>query len=133
MKRLRRFFLGCIALLAIGLLLLLVANAWLVRKTTGELQRREAAVRDAGRPVRLSDFKREPIAAEQNAATHLKRAEPGLQLIGKELAAIEEAGGGTTGKFTAEQSATVAGVDDTERDVRIVVAGRRLRSARFRA
>ena len=116
MKRLRRFFLGCIALLAIGLLLLLVANAWLVRKTTGELQRREAAVRDAGRPVRLSDFKREPIAAEQNAATHLKRAEPGLQLIGKELAAIEEAGGGTTGKFTAEQSATVAAVLTTQKE-----------------
>lgn len=110
MKRLRRFFLGCLGLLAVAVLLLLIANAWLVRKSTGELRRREAAVIDAGRPLRLADLKREPVAAEQNAATHLKRAEPGLQVIAKELATVEVEGGGTTGKYTAEQSAKVAAV-----------------------
>lgn len=116
MKRLRRFFLGCLGLLAVGLLLLLVGNAWLVRKTTGELRRREATVRDAGRPVRLGDLKQESVAPEQNGATHLKRAEPGLEVIAKELAGVEEEGGGTEGRYTAEQSAKVAAVLTTQKE-----------------
>ncbi|MGC8638738.1 MAG: hypothetical protein ACP5XB_02535 [Isosphaeraceae bacterium] len=88
MKRLKKIMkwmaIGVATLIAI----LLVLNAYFVWSTGTELEHRLRELRESGNPVQISDFAREPIPPEQNAATYLRRAGDDLDAIHKELAAL---------------------------------------------
>ena len=88
MKRLRRIlkWVGIVAGAAIAILLMV--NAYFVWRNGTQLERRLAALRQAGDPVQLADLAREPIPPEKNADVFLRRAADDLDAIQKELLAI---------------------------------------------
>lgn len=63
-------------------------NAFFVWSTATQLESRLRELRESGNPVQISDYAREPIPPEQNAATLLRRADDDLDAIHKELSAI---------------------------------------------
>lgn len=72
----------------IGIALLLIANALFVWGTGSRLEKRLAALRAAGLPIRTADLAREPIPPERNDETYLRRAGDDLKAIEKELDAM---------------------------------------------
>jgi hypothetical protein len=67
---------------------LLALNAFFVWSTGTRLEHRLQELRQAGNPVQIADFAREPIPPEQNADTFLRRAADDLDAMHKELAAL---------------------------------------------
>ncbi len=79
-------------------------NAYFVWSTGTELERRLATLRQAGDPVQLADFAREPIPHDKNAEAFLLRAADDVDAIEKELLALYPRKGYTTGNLSrAEQ------------------------------
>ena len=97
MKRLGKIlkWMGIVAAAAIAILLML--NAYFVWSTGTQLERRLAALRQAGDPVQIADFAREPIPPEKNADVFLRRAADDLDAIEKELLALYPKKGYPTG------------------------------------
>jgi hypothetical protein len=104
MKRFKKIlkWTGIVAGAAIALLLIL--NAVFVWRTGAQLERRLAALRQAGEPVRIADLAHEPIPPEQDADAFLRRAANDLEAIQKELDTLFPRMGYPRGKPTpAEQ------------------------------
>ena len=72
--------------------ILLIVNACVVWKTDKRLESRIAAIRAAGEPITLADLAGDPIPADQNAATFLRRAEDDLLAIEVELGPVYTSG-----------------------------------------
>jgi hypothetical protein len=72
--------------------ILLIANACFVWVTNARLERRLAAIREAGDPLSLAGLAREPIPPEKNAATFLRQAEADVRAIDAELANLQYEG-----------------------------------------
>lgn len=71
--------------------ILLIVNAVFVWITGSRLERRLAALREAGDPMTLADLAREPIPPEENAATYLQRVERDVVAIERQTRPIIEA------------------------------------------
>jgi hypothetical protein len=79
-------------------------NAYFVWSTGTLLERRLAALRQAGDPVQLADLAHEPIPPEKNADAFLRRAADDLDAIQKELLTLYPKAGYPTGTLSpAEQ------------------------------
>jgi HAMP domain-containing protein len=87
LKVLKYLGLGVVALVAIALILVALAN-WMA---DARLERKVTALRDAGQPVTLVDLIRKPIPPETNAATYLRRARNDVEAIRKEVTAAIDA------------------------------------------
>jgi HAMP domain-containing protein len=87
LKVLKYLGLGVVALVAIALILVALAN-WMA---DARLERKVTALRDAGQPVTLVDLIRKPIPPETNAATYLRRARNDVEAIQKEVTAAIDA------------------------------------------
>jgi hypothetical protein len=85
MKRLKKILKWSGIVLGGLVAILLVLNAWFVWTTDARLESQLAAIRQAGDPLTLADLARKPIPPEQNAATYLRRAEPDIAAMEKEL------------------------------------------------
>jgi hypothetical protein len=81
-----------IGALGLGLLLAaaLIANAILISTTGSRLEKRLAAIRNAGDPVLLADLARPTPPLEQNAAVFLGRARHDVEALAKELNQIDD-------------------------------------------
>jgi hypothetical protein len=91
MRRLKKI-LQWTGIVAGGLIaILLIVNAVFVWTTGARLEKRLAALREAGDPITLADLAREPIPPEKNAATYLQRAESDVAAIERQMAPINEA------------------------------------------
>ena len=103
MKRLAKIlkWIGIVTAGAITILLML--NAYFVWSTGTELERRLAALRQAGDPVQISDFAREPIPPGTNADAFLRRAADDLDAVEKELLALYPRKGYTTGNLSPDE------------------------------
>ena len=88
MNRLRRILKWTGIVVAAAITVLLMFNAYFVWSTGSQLERRLAELRQAGDPVQLADFAREPIPPEKNADAFLSRAADDLDAIQKELLAL---------------------------------------------
>ncbi len=88
MKRLRKIlkWTGIVAGAATAILLML--NGYFVWSTGSRLERRLAALRQAGDPVQIADLAHEPIPPEKNADVFLSRAADDLDAIEKELLVV---------------------------------------------
>jgi hypothetical protein len=87
-----------------AIFILLVVNAFVVWNSGSQLEKRHAAIRQAGEPVQLADLARKPIPPEQNADTFLHRAAKDIEAIQKELEAAYPRLGYAKGPLTpAEQ------------------------------
>ena len=75
-------------------------NAYFMWSTGTQLERRLAALRQAGDPVQLADLAREPIPPEKNADALLRRAADDLDAIQKELLASYPKKGYSTGNLS---------------------------------
>ena len=75
-------------------------NAYFVWSTGAQLERRFAALRQAGDPVQLADLAREPVPPEKNADAFLRRAADDLDAIQKELLASYPKRGYSTGSLS---------------------------------
>jgi HAMP domain-containing protein len=85
MKRFRKTLKWTGILLGALVAILLIANACFVWITDARLERRLAAIREAGDPLSLAELAREPIPPEKNAATFLRRAEADVEAIDREV------------------------------------------------
>ncbi len=72
-------------------------NGYFVWSTGTRLERRLAALRQAGEPVQIADLAREPIPPEKNADVFLRRAADDLDAIQKELLVVYPKVGYPTG------------------------------------
>jgi hypothetical protein len=70
-----------VIVLSVLLVAVLGIAAWFIWTANARLERQLAAIREAGDPVTLADLARKPIPPETNAATYLRRAEPGVTAI----------------------------------------------------
>ena len=79
--------LGLTAIVAIGLIVLAVANA----RAKARLEARLTELRAAGEPLSLPELARKPIPPETNAATYLRRAKSDVEAIDAEVTDAENA------------------------------------------
>ena len=85
-RRLKRFALGLLGLVALSLLILWIFNLWMGTTLKAKLQK----LRDTGAPVCIADLAPAPVPAEQNAAAHLQRMYPALKRFEKAMVVFEE-------------------------------------------
>jgi hypothetical protein len=104
MKRFKRILKWTGIVAGAAIVVLLIANAFLVQSTGHRLEGRLSALRRAGEPLKIADLGREPIPPEKNADTFLRRAARDLEAIQKELEAAYPRVGYPRGALTpAEQ------------------------------
>jgi len=84
-KRVKKIVIWSGIVLGIVALGALLVNAYLVWTTGTQLEKRLAALREAGEPVALKDLAQPPIPPETNAAVFLDRARADMRAIEKEL------------------------------------------------
>ncbi len=86
-KRTLKFVgLGAAALAACTLLVNITLNA----QASARLERKVAALRDAGEPVTVAALKPPPVVPEKNAATYLFKAQAGMLAIQRKVSAVIE-------------------------------------------
>lgn len=93
--------------------ILLIINAVAVWITDSQVERRLAAIRAAGDPISILEYRPDEIPPEENAATYLRRAKSDAEALTKELEPIsgdihERGGGLTDAEVKAMESAFAA-------------------------
>lgn len=99
--------------------MLLSTVAIVTWRANGRLEQRLSAIRTAGDPVTLSELTREPIPADQNAATYLQRVERQVLAINNELQEVLNDDGPyrEAGKLNGEGAAMVRTTLESYADV----------------
>ena len=87
LKPLKYLALATVAMVAI----VLVVNGVLNARASGRLESRVAALHKAGQPVSLVDLARPELRPKDNAATHLRQAQPDISSIQKDVSAALDA------------------------------------------
>jgi hypothetical protein len=100
MKRLKKILKWIAISAGVVIALLLMLNTYYVWSTGTRLEKRLAALRAQGEPVRIADLAHKPIPPETNAETFLRRADDDLDAIQKELNALYPKSGHPSGTLS---------------------------------
>lgn len=96
--------------LGVVVLVALLVNAYLVWTTGARLEKRLAALREAGAPLSLKDLAGPPIPPERNAAVFLDRAQADVNAVEKEIQKLSESEGYQNLRLDAAQQKQLQGV-----------------------
>jgi len=109
-KRVKKIVIWSGIVLGIVVVMALLVNAYLVWTTGARLEKRLAALREAGEPVALKDLARPPIPTERNAAVFLDRARADMMAIVKELQGFYQSEGYENLRLDAAQQKKLQGL-----------------------
>lgn len=84
----KKLLIGAAGLVVVAGASLVIANTIRISSTRFRLESRIAALRQVGDPVSVSDLKRWPPPAEQNAATYLRQAREQIDAWAKDVAPL---------------------------------------------
>ena len=87
MEYTRSFLIWITILIVVTVTTLLSIAVYYNWQASAQVQEQLSAIRTAGDPAELEDLKRRPLPPEQNAAAALRKAEPGLRAIERQLQA----------------------------------------------